>query len=111
MRSVFPAPQIWNACVQLLPGFRFITQCVVNRKDQEELPHVSQIAGIEPPAKLRIEPTREIFEHRIAVRRALPAALLLLDDFLADFAVSRWLPNGLPFSGGPVSGSPAARPC
>lgn len=76
-----------------------------------ELPHVSQIAGIEPPAKLRIEPTREIFEHRIAARCALPAALLLLDDFLADFAVSRWLPNGLPFSGGPVSGSPVARPC
>ena len=59
----------------------------MNRKDEEKLPHVSQIAGIEASAELARKPPRQLLEHRLPVRRALPAALLVLDDQSSNLPV------------------------
>ena len=52
----------------------------MNRKDEKKLPHVSQIAGIEASTELARKLARQFLEHRLPVRRALPAPLVKVHE-------------------------------
>lgn len=69
------------------PRCGFVTQCVTNRKGQVERPHVLEIGCREALAEVGGEPLRQVVQHRLAVRGALPAALFVLDDQPPDLPV------------------------
>ena len=55
-------------------------QRVTNREGQVKRPHVLEISCREALAEVGGEPLRQVVQHCLAVRGALPAALLVLHD-------------------------------